>query len=86
MRSYPDTIAEEGRTKDCEICLPDDTRAISRIHCLICLVDGQVQVTDLGSTYGTYVGGTRTPANRPVNVPKGGEIWIGSNNVRLTVR
>lgn len=75
-----------GRTKDCEICLPDDTRAVSRIHCLICLVDGQVQVTDLGSTYGTYVGGTRTPANRPVNVPKGGEIWIGSNNVRLTVR
>jgi pSer/pThr/pTyr-binding forkhead associated (FHA) protein len=46
-----------GRGADCDLRLPGS--AISRHHCLIRLRGGEVTITDLGSSNGTFVNGQR---------------------------
>jgi pSer/pThr/pTyr-binding forkhead associated (FHA) protein len=46
-----------GRGADCDLRLPDS--AISRHHCLIRLRPGEVTISDLGSSNGTFVNGQR---------------------------
>ena len=41
--------------------------------------DGEVQLTDLGSSYGTFVGsGQRLNANSPMTLHRGDTFWLGS--------
>lgn len=52
-----------GRTPDCQIVNPHSS--VSRVHARIDLaVDGRYQVTDLGSTNGTYVNNARVRTAR----------------------
>ena len=74
-----------GRSHECELQLPPDTKCVSRIHLSISLVDGHVYVTDLGSTYGTVINGTRLEPHRPVSCPRGTAVYIGSNHVCLRI-
>jgi predicted component of type VI protein secretion system len=53
-----------GRSRDCDLCIPSSD--ISRRHCLIALVNGQVTVEDLSSANGTFVNGVRITGVRPV--------------------
>jgi hypothetical protein len=46
-----------GRREDNPLCLPDGS--ISSRHCELTEADGQLFVRDLGSTNGTFIGGTR---------------------------
>src|SRR5688572_26382944 len=46
-----------GRGEDCDLCLYDP--GVSRHHCLIRLRGDEATVTDLGSSNGTFVNGTR---------------------------
>ena len=66
-----------GRAKDCEIVLADD--GISRRHCRIeCNMEGDVFISDLGSTNGTYFDGT--PITRHL-LQDGDKIQVGSTTI-----
>lgn len=75
-----------GRDPSCTIVYPANTTGISRNHCRFEVHKGEVTLTDLGSSYGTYIGGRRISPNMPVQIGKNTEICIGSEQVRLMLR
>ncbi|MGW6060884.1 FHA domain-containing protein [Streptomyces sp. NPDC055189] len=71
-----------GRSADADVPLDDPD--VSRLHCAVTLTpDGQVTVTDLGSTNGTTVDG-RDITDRPVRLPPGSLLRLGESALRLT--
>lgn len=72
-----------GRNPGENIVLPPDTSGISRRHCLIARRGDQVTVTDLGSSYGTFLNGSRITANQPVAVPNGAVLSLASSAVQF---
>ncbi len=70
-----------GRLPGCEVVLSDTN--VSRRHAQVALEDGEVLVTDLGSTNGTFVNGRRVTraAMRP-----GDELSIGTSRLRVEIR
>lgn len=52
--------------------------AVSGLHCRMEITGGRLMVTDLGSTNGTFVNGTRLAPNQPASVPNGGEIRLAN--------
>ena len=61
-----------GRTNETEIELPSNK--VSRKHAAIRIVDGQVEIEDLGSSNGTFLNGKRITRS---SVPPGGKIGVG---------
>jgi hypothetical protein len=62
-----------GRTSPADIVLPDSE--VSRSHCAVSLVDGDLVVSDLESTNGTFVDGVRIEGTVPF--PVGSILQIG---------
>lgn len=60
-----------------------DSTAISRKHCKITFSDDRNFLTDLGSSNGTYLNGTRLEANKPRPINEGDKLKLG--NVSFTV-
>jgi two-component system cell cycle response regulator len=74
-----------GRAIDNTLQLPETS--ISRYHALLREdEEGQIRVSDLGSTNGTFVNGRRLPENMPVCVRDGDRIQFGSSIVVKFVR
>ncbi len=57
---------------------------VSRVHAAIDYVDGELQVTDLGSTNGTRINGLLIDPNVPCRVRSGDELEFG--RVHISVR
>ncbi|MGW5861815.1 FHA domain-containing protein [Streptomyces sp. NPDC055239] len=71
-----------GRSGDADVPLDDPD--VSRLHCAVTLApDGQVTVTDLGSTNGTTVDG-REITDQPVRLSPGSLLRLGESALRLT--
>ena len=69
----------------CQVCMPEGTKAVSRRHCMVQVQNGVVTITDVGSTYGTYLGETRLPVNVPTPVPKGAVFWLGAKSNSFSI-
>lgn len=67
-----------GRSPSCQICFPTDTAGVSGRHCLVAVdAGGEVTVTDVGSTYGTYLSnGQRLVPNCPQPLLPGDAILL----------
>lgn len=82
---------QAGRDRaTCRLVYPDGTPGISSHHCQIDFdeQDGQFVVTDLNSTYGTFLSsGQRLAPNTPVKLPPKTSIYLGetANTVYLEV-
>ena len=74
-----------GRERDCSIVLPEITSGVSRHHCKVEFRDGQLILTDLNSSYGTYIHGKRVPPNTPVILKAGSSFCLGSEKCKFTV-
>lgn len=61
-------------------------RGVSRIHAQIHLEDGNVFITDLGSTNGTYISSNRLEPNTPAVLRKGDELLLGRLGVQILFR
>ncbi|MEV2255373.1 FHA domain-containing protein [Streptomyces sp. NPDC050147] len=71
-----------GRSADADVPLDDPD--VSRLHCAVTLTpDGQVTVTDLGSTNGTTVDGLEI-TDRPVRLTPGSLLRLGESALRFT--
>jgi pSer/pThr/pTyr-binding forkhead associated (FHA) protein len=70
-----------GRHPSCAIRLP--STVVSRRHCCLALVDGQMVVIDLGSYNGVLINGHRVEMGR---LRPGDELSIANHRFRLEVR
>ena len=61
-----------------DLVYPADSQGVSGVHCVLLMNGGQLLLQDLGSTYGTFVGGNRLAANAPVELRIGDRICLGS--------
>jgi diguanylate cyclase (GGDEF)-like protein len=74
-----------GRAIDNTLQLPETS--ISRYHAMLCQDEvGQIRLTDLGSTNGTFVNGKRVPDHTPICIKDGDRIQFGSVIVVKFVR
>lgn len=73
--------------KHCSIIYPKDAKGISGVHCAAePTADGLIILTDLGSTYGTMVGGRQLTAGKGVTLHPGDTFTLGGSENRFTVR
>ena len=74
-----------GRAADNTLQLPDGS--ISRYHAFLGVdEEGQVRLTDLGSTNGSFLNGRRLPENTPVRVQDGDRLQFGSDVIVKFIR
>lgn len=76
-------IGKRGAAVDAGI---DFNKLISRIHCRIDCKNGEYTVTDLGSTNGTYLNGTRLNPNTPCPVKNEDILRLANSIFQVTVR
>ena len=63
--------------KRCSAVYPSNTKGVSGLHCRVEQAGPSVVLTDLGSTYGTFLkNGTRLTANVPYNLHSGDEFYL----------
>lgn len=74
-----------GREPTLDIVLPMDTKGVSRSHCVIQRRGGTAVVTDLKSTYGTFLDGRRLPPEQPVPLYAGAVLSLASDRVQFLV-
>lgn len=69
-----------------DLVYPDGTPGISGRHCVVTLSGGQVTLTDLGSSYGTFLsGGQKLTPNQPVTLRAGGSFYLGSEKESFVI-
>lgn len=72
--------------KRCKVVFPLDTEGVSGLHCQLVKENGKIVLTDLGSTYGTYVGnGLKIDKDIPVELKKGDTFSLGSDKNKFVV-
>lgn len=74
-----------GRDPSCKIRLPEGTRGISRIHCMIAYRGGW-EVTDRNSSYGTYVNGSKLAPGGSCRLMPGDVISLADGHNSFTIR
>jgi type VI secretion system FHA domain protein len=73
-----------GRATGNDIILPDNEKRVSSKHAHLEMSGSTLQLTDLGSTNGTFVNDRRIDANSPVDVKEGDKIGIGLYLLKLS--
>lgn len=61
-----------------DLVYPADSQGVSGVHCVLIVEGGRLLLKDLGSTYGTFVGGNRLAANAPTELRVGDRFYLGS--------
>ncbi len=76
-----------GRDPGCnDLVYPGGTPGISGQHCLVSLSGDQLTLTDLGSSYGTFLaGGKRLTPNQPVTLHIGERFYLGSETQSFVI-
>jgi ABC transport system ATP-binding/permease protein len=70
-----------GRSSYCSLVL--EHASVSRVHASIRLTNGRIEITDLGSSNGTFVRGRRI--KEPTAIEVGDEVRIGSQPVHVEI-
>ena len=64
--------------KGCALVYSEQAAGVSAMHCALCPgQDGALELTDLGSTYGTFVDALRLTPNRPKALRAGDQFSLG---------
>lgn len=88
-RSVPITSADIVIGRDpsqCTLTVSAETKGVSRRHCSISVVGDSILLTDLGSSYGTFVSGNRLTPNVPVSLKRGDSFYLGAATVTYWVQ
>lgn len=71
----------------CQLVYPSSDRGISSVHCKIQNVNGAVQITDMGSTNGTFLDtGVRLAPHAPQVLQSGQGFYLGDKMNTFAVR
>ena len=84
-------FAVEGRVRigrdpgRCDLVFPPNTAGVSASHCEITYSNGSVGIQDTGSTYGTFVNGSRLNPGVVCRLCSGDRVSLGSANEELQI-
>ena len=71
----------------CQVVFPAKTPGISGVHCAVQEIAEGVVVTDLGSSYGTFLeNGTKMEPNKPYTIPNGEAFYLASKDNGFRVK
>jgi hypothetical protein len=78
--SFPinDRIAIGRDSSRCSIVFEPNTNGVSGFHCEIVRVGNGLQLIDRGSTYGTFLNGTKLQVNVPADLRVGSSFYLGA--------
>lgn len=76
-------IGKRGAAVDAGI---DFNKLISRVHCRVDYADGEYTVTDMGSTNGTFLNGTRMSPDTPCVVKNEDILRLANSIFQITIR
>lgn len=75
-----------GRSQECDIRYPGDVPGISGCHCMLTPSAEGVLLTDLGSTYGTFLkNGTKLVPQKQYLLKKGDGFCLANNHQRFSI-
>ena len=81
------TIVIGRDVSKCAVIYPPDTAGISNVHCQIKKAYPCVEITDLGSSYGTYYeNGVKMQKNTPYKLGNGEAFYIGEKKNKFIVK
>lgn len=70
----------------CNVVLPAGSKGISGVHCKVSCAEGRVELTDLGSTYGTFLeSGERLTPHVPYCIERGGSFYLADRKYTYRV-
>ena len=69
----------------CDIHFPDNTKGVSRTHCKVDSAGGGLTLTDMGSSYGTFLNGRKLAPYSPATLNPGDTFWLGDRANSFTV-
>ncbi|MBR5376687.1 MAG: FHA domain-containing protein [Lachnospiraceae bacterium] len=69
----------------CTVVYPDSTKGVSRLHCRVDSGSGGGTLTDLGSSYGTFLNGRKLPPNVPTPLHDGDTFYVGDQSNMFSV-
>lgn len=69
----------------CNVVFPDHVKGISRVHCKIEGNGTNFTITDLGSSYGTFVNGLKIQPNVPTALKNGDTFYMGDKSNMFSV-
>ena len=72
-------------SQSCSVVYPDNAAGVSRTHCKIETDGSNVTITDLGSSYGTYLNGSKLAAHKPMVLRPGDTFYLGDKSNSFTV-
>lgn len=82
-----DTIIIGRDTRHCAIVYPDNEPGVSSMHCQIKVFDKYIEVTDLGSKYGTFAeDGVRFKKNAVYRLNNGDSFYVGDRKNKYMVK
>lgn len=61
-----------------DLVYPANTPGVSGAHCVLTMEGGQLWLTDLGSSHGTYLNGRKLPPNQAAPLGQGDRFYLGS--------
>ena len=71
----------------CQLVYPSGDRTISSVHCKVQCVNGMVQITDMGSTNGTFLDtGARLAPHTPQTMQSGQGFYLGDKSNSFAIR
>ena len=73
------------RTGKCNICFPTDAKGVSGIHCKLIRTGGAIELTDVGSSFGTFVNQKPIALNVPVLLHEGDRFSLGSTEENMFI-
>ncbi len=69
-----------------DLVYPAETQGISSVHCVLTFQSGQLFLTDVGSTYGTFLGtGARLAPSQPAALRIGDRFFLGSEQEMFVI-
>lgn len=71
----------------CSIIYPPEEPGISAVHCQVIAREGYIEITDLGSSYGTFLDtGIRFDRNVPYQLRNGDSFYLGPKQNKFIVK
>gem|GEM_PF-4739139 len=81
-----DSLVFGRNSQSCNVLFGKEVEGISRVHCRIDVgQNGGATITDLGSSYGTFLNGNKLMANVPQNIINGDTFYLADKKNMFTV-